>query len=92
MAPERIALQQGSGGVERRPVEDGQARQKQDGDDGGRDDGGVQCRWVAGDREIDGYPPALYAAIVTAALVTVLLLPGLAIFDGAAFDAAAALL
>ncbi|PSP48522.1 oxidoreductase [Halobacteriales archaeon QH_7_69_31] len=55
----------------------------------------VKAMWIqppAEDREIDGYPPALYAAIVTAALVTVLLLPGLAVFDGAAFDAAAGLL
>ncbi|MFQ3320403.1 MAG: proton-translocating NADH-quinone oxidoreductase chain N [Natronomonas sp.] len=43
-------------------------------------------------RDIESYPTALYAAIVTAAVVTVLLLPGLAVFDTAAFDAAAALL
>ncbi|MCY4730092.1 NADH-quinone oxidoreductase subunit N [Natronomonas gomsonensis] len=43
-------------------------------------------------RDIEGYPTALYAAVVTAAVVTVVLLPGILIFDNAAFDAAAALL
>ncbi|PSQ36777.1 oxidoreductase [Halobacteriales archaeon SW_12_69_24] len=55
----------------------------------------VKAMWIEApvdDREIDGYPTALYAAVVAAAVVTVLLLPGLAVFDGAAFDAAAALL
>jgi NADH-quinone oxidoreductase subunit N len=55
----------------------------------------VKAMWIEApdeSRELDGYPTALYAAIVAAAVVTVLLLPGLAVFDGAAFDAAAALL
>ena len=55
----------------------------------------VKAMWIEdadGSREIESYPTALYAAVVGAAVVTVLLLPGLAVFDGAAFDAAAALL
>jgi NADH-quinone oxidoreductase subunit N len=55
----------------------------------------VKAMWIEEPeepRELDEYPTALYAAIVAAAVVTVLLLPGLAVFDGAAFDAAAALL
>ncbi len=55
----------------------------------------VKAMWIEEPdepREIEQYPTALYAAIVAAAVVTVLLLPGLAVFDGAAFDAAAALL
>ena len=55
----------------------------------------VRAMWIEEPdetREIEGYPSALYAAVVVAAIVTVLLLPGLAVFDGAAFDAASALL
>ena len=55
----------------------------------------VRAMWIEEPdqpREIEGYPSALYAAVVVAAVVTVLLLPGLAVFDGAAFDAAGALL
>ena len=55
----------------------------------------VKAMWIEEPdetREIEGYPSALYAAVVVAAIVTVLLLPGLAVFDGAAFDAASALL
>jgi len=55
----------------------------------------VRAMWIEDPneaREIEGYPSALYAAVVAAAVVTVLLLPGLAVFDGAAFDAAGALL
>jgi NADH-quinone oxidoreductase subunit N len=43
-------------------------------------------------RTIERYPTALYVAVLAAAVATVLLLPGLLVFDGAAFDAAAALL
>ena len=55
----------------------------------------VRAMWIEEPdeaREIESYPRALYAAVVAAAVVTVLLLPGLAVFDGAAFDAASALL
>ncbi len=54
----------------------------------------VKAMWIETPAEpigIDGYPTALYVAVLTAAVVTVFLLPGLFVFDGAAFDAAAAL-
>ncbi|WP_181692594.1 NADH-quinone oxidoreductase subunit N [Natronomonas sp. LN261] len=55
----------------------------------------VKAMWIEEPiegRTIAHYPTALYAAVLTAAVVTVFLLPGLVVFDGAAFDAAAALL
>jgi NADH-quinone oxidoreductase subunit N len=55
----------------------------------------VKAMWIddpAEPRDIEGYPTALYVAVLAAAIVTVGLLPGLIVFDGAAFDAAAALL
>ncbi|CAI49248.1 NADH dehydrogenase-like complex subunit N [Natronomonas pharaonis DSM 2160] len=55
----------------------------------------VKAMWIESPAEsltIERYPTALYAAVMAAAAVTVLLLPGLFVFDGAAFDAAAALL
>jgi NADH-quinone oxidoreductase subunit N len=55
----------------------------------------VKAVWIeepVEQRTIERYPTALYVAVLTAAVVTVLLLPGLFVFDGAAFDAAAALL
>ena len=55
----------------------------------------VKAMWIdepAEGRSIDRYPTALYVAVLSAAVATVFLLPGLAVFDGAAFDAAAALL
>ncbi len=54
----------------------------------------VKAMWIEDpleDRTIESYPTALYVAVLTAAVATVVLLPGLVIFDGAAFDAAAAL-
>ena len=54
----------------------------------------VRAMWIEDpieDRTIERYPTALYVAVLSAAVVTVLLLPGLVVFDGAAFDAAAAL-
>ena len=54
----------------------------------------VKALWIeepASERSIERYPTALYVAVLAAAVATVLLLPGLAVFDGAAFDAAAAL-
>jgi NADH-quinone oxidoreductase subunit N len=54
----------------------------------------VKAMWIespAEPLEIERYPTALYVAILTAAVMTVVLLPGLVVFDGAAFDAAAAL-
>ena len=54
----------------------------------------VKAMWIEDPvegRTIESYPTALYAAILTAAVATVVLLPGLVVFDGAAFDAAAAL-
>ncbi|MES3516663.1 MAG: NADH-quinone oxidoreductase subunit N [Natronomonas sp.] len=55
----------------------------------------VKAMWIedpAEGLEIEQYPTALYAAVIGAAVITVVLLPGVAVFDGAAFDAAAALL
>ena len=56
----------------------------------------VKAMWIDdpdGERttDIESYPTALYVAVLSAATVTALLLPGLIVFDGAAFDAAAAL-
>jgi NADH-quinone oxidoreductase subunit N len=55
----------------------------------------VKAMWIedpVSERSIERYPTALYVAVLAAAVATVFLLPGLAVFDGAAFDAAAALL
>jgi NADH-quinone oxidoreductase subunit N len=56
----------------------------------------VKAMWIEDPTEeavrIEGYPTALYVAVLSAAVVTVVLLPGLVVFDQAAFDAAAALL
>jgi len=55
----------------------------------------VKAMWIeepVSERSIDRYPTALYVAVLAAAVATVFLLPGLSVFDGAAFDAAAALL
>ena len=54
----------------------------------------VKAMWIddpVEERSIERYPTALYVAVLTAAVATVFLLPGIAVFDGAAFDAAAAL-
>jgi NADH-quinone oxidoreductase subunit N len=54
----------------------------------------VKAMWIeepTTPHDIEQYPTAIYVAVVAAAVVTVLLLPGLLVFDGAAFDAAAAL-
>jgi NADH-quinone oxidoreductase subunit N len=55
----------------------------------------VKAMWIERPEEpleIERYPTALYVAILAAAVVTVLSLPGLVVVDGAAFDAAGALL
>ena len=55
----------------------------------------VKAMWIddpVKERSIERYPTALYVAVLTAAVATVFLLPGIAVFDGAAFDAAGALL
>ena len=54
----------------------------------------VKAMWIEDPvegRAIESYPTALYVAVLAAAVATVVLLPGLVVFDGAAFDAAAAL-
>ncbi len=54
----------------------------------------VKAMWIeepTGDRDIDGYPTALYLAIVIAGVVTVLLLPGFGPVAETAQNAAAAL-
>ncbi|MFB6172943.1 MAG: NADH-quinone oxidoreductase subunit N [Haloarculaceae archaeon] len=54
----------------------------------------VKAMWIndpADDLELEGYPTALYAAVVAAAVVTVLMLPAFGIAFGTAFNAAAAL-
>ena len=50
--------------------------------------------WIeepTGNLAIDGYPTALYAAILAAAVLTVALLPALGFFSEAAFQAAGAM-
>jgi NADH-quinone oxidoreductase subunit N len=54
----------------------------------------VKAMWIeepTGNLAIDGYPTALYAAILAAAVLTVALLPALGFFSEAAFQAAGAM-